>query len=98
RRKLAEIHDFPLPDSLVDRQVEKRLETLRRQAESKGLNPRQLDWGRMRAAQREGAVEELKSTLILREVADKNNLQVGRPEIEAEIRKIAAATRQTPEV
>jgi trigger factor len=87
-----------VPESLVERQIEKRLETIARQIQGKGVNPQSLDWGRMRAAQRDAAVDDVKSTFILEKLASENQIQVDPAEVQKEIQTIATATRQTPEV
>lgn len=99
RSKLAAMHDFPVPDILVDNQVEKRLETFRRQVESQGMNLQgmQLDWNRLRVAQRDGAIEDVKCTLILAKIADVNNIEVDSSDVSAEMQKIAAIAKQPPE-
>lgn len=97
RKKLIELHDFPVPDTLVERQIERRLENIARQIQSQGMNPRQLDWGRMRAAQRDAAIQDVKSSMILEKIAAEEKLEPEQAEVENEIRKIAEATRQTPE-
>jgi trigger factor len=100
REKLAQLHEFPVPDALVDRQVEKRLEAFKRQIAAKNLNPQslELDWARMRAAQRQAAVEDVKSTLILEKIAHENRLEVAAEDVAAEVQKVSAATHQSPEV
>jgi trigger factor len=100
REKLAQLHEFPVPDMLVERQVEKRMEAFKRQIAAKNLNPQslELDWARLRAAQQQGAVADVKSTLILEKIAHENNLAVAAEEVAAEVQKISAATHQSPEV
>ena len=100
RGKLAQLHEFPVPDLLVERQVDKRMEAFKRQIAAKNLNPQSLDldWGRMRAAQRQGAVDDVKSTLILEKIAQENNLTVAPEEVSAEVQKVSAASHQSPEV
>jgi len=100
REKLARLHDFPVPEVMVERQIERRLDAVRRQIESKGMNPRslQVDWGKVRAAQREAAVEDVKSGLILEKIAQENNMEVEEADLQKEIQEIVAATNQAPEV
>ena len=100
RHKLAELHIFPVPEGLVERQVESRLESFRRDLANRGMDPRtqRIDWGRVRAAQRDGAVEDVKGGLILRKIADANDIRVDQSEVAGEIQRIAAAARQAPEV
>jgi len=99
RQQLVALHDFPVPESLVERQIERRLERLRRQLASQGVDPQSLalDWGKVRAAQREGAVEDVKSTFLLEKIAHREQLEPDESEVSREIARIASATRQDPE-
>ena len=98
RKKLVQLHDFPVPEVLVARQTEKRMDRLTRQFEADGLDPKIIDWGAMQAAQRELAEEDVKSSLILERIFEINNLAVANADVEKEIQKIATVTRQSPEV
>lgn len=99
RQKLVELHDFPVPETLVERQIERRLERLRRQITAQGMDPQRLslDWGKIRASQREGAVEDVKSTFILEKIAHREKLEPDDSEVARELEKIAAATQQSAE-
>ena len=99
RQQLVALHDFAVPESLVERQIERRLERLRRQLASQGVDPQSLalDWGKVRAAQREGAVEDVKSTFLLEKIAHREQLEPDESEVSREIARIASATRQDPE-
>ena len=98
KKKLVQLHDFPVPEVLVERQTEKRMDRLTRQIEADGLDPKILDWRAMQSAQRELAEEDVKSSLILEKISEVNNLEVATTEVEKEIQKIAASTRQSREV
>ena len=96
RRTLAETHEFAVPETLVERQIERRLERLRRQIAARGMSPEMLDWGKLRASQQDAARGDVKSTLILEKIAAQENLEVLETEVEQEIEKIAAVAQQTP--
>ena len=97
RQKLVELHDFPVPESMVERQMERRVERLRRQLTAQGvdLESLQMDWKKLRASQQESALQEVKSALILEKIAEKEKIVAEEADIEEEIGKIAAASRQT---
>jgi trigger factor len=96
RKKLVELHDFAVPDSLVERQVERRLDRLRRHLAGQGLNPDRLDWdwGKVRASQREEALEEVKGSLLLERIAEQEAVEVSEADLEREIEALAKATQQ----
>ena len=100
REQLLALHDFSVPDSLVERQIERRMERLRRQLAAQGVDPqsRALDWGKIHAAQRAGAVEDVKSTFLLEKIAHREGLEPDASEVTREIDRIASVTEQNPEV
>ena len=61
---LVEKFQFPVPESLVQDQIDARLERGLRALAAQGMNPeqmRKLDFGRLRVAQRDSAVAEVKT-------------------------------------
>ena len=57
---------------------------------------RKMDMPRLRAGQREGAIREVKASLILEKIAEKEKLEVSDDEVQKEIDAIAKQTQQTP--
>jgi trigger factor len=98
-RKLVEGHEFELPERLVEHQTEHRLESIVRDMMSQGVDPRnpQLDWEKARDSLKEQARYELRSSLLLEEIANEEKIDVSDQEIEDEINALAGASRQTPE-
>ena len=94
RKELNEMHDFPLPDSLVEKQTDRRMDRLRRQLTAQGMGPQLggLDWSKVRTAQREEAEQETKTALILGQIADKENVEVSQADVDEEVEKLASAT------
>lgn len=88
---------FPVPESLVQNQVDARLERGLRALAAQGMRTeemRRLDFDRLREAQRESAINEVKGTLILDRIADVENIQVGDEEVERELQVISLQTRE----
>ncbi|HWX55457.1 MAG TPA: trigger factor [Verrucomicrobiae bacterium] len=93
-------HDFPVPNALVERQVDLRLERGLRALAAQGMSTedmRRMDFQRLRAAQREAAEKEVKSNLLLSRIADAENIQVSDDELEQEVQVLARQMNQTPE-
>ncbi|MBI2820179.1 MAG: trigger factor [Acidobacteria bacterium] len=97
RKKLVELHDFSVPDSLVERQLEKRMDRLRRHLASQGMNPERLawDWNKVRDSQREEAIEEVKGSMILEKIADREAVEVDEAELNREVELLAKALDQS---
>jgi len=98
--ELVRRNQFPVPESLVERQVDVRLERGLRALAAQGLRAedmKKMDLERLRAGQREAALKEVKSSLILEKIADAEKLEVSDAEIEKEIEALATQMKQTPE-
>jgi trigger factor len=98
-RKLTGAHDFELPDSLVEYQSRRLLETTVRDMMQRGMDPRgaEMNWEGMQDVFRARAEEDLRGSLLLERIADAENIEPSDEEVSQEIESIAAATRQTPE-
>ena len=93
---LEDNNQFELPESLVERQLQIRVQRLIRDLSRQGINPQRLDvdWSKIREDQQQQAVRDVKGSLILEYISDKENIAVSDEEIQAEIEKIAAETNR----
>jgi trigger factor len=90
-------YDFPVPESLVQQQVDVRLDRGLRALAAQGMRTedmRNLDFDRLRAAQRVPATSEVKGSLLLDRLADVENVQVEESEVEGELQAIASQMRE----
>ncbi|MGC2743731.1 MAG: trigger factor [Candidatus Angelobacter sp.] len=93
-------HDFPVPRSMVEHQIDLRLERGLRALAAQGMKTedmRRMDFGRLRAGQEEFAVKEVKSSVLLAKIAIKENIQVSDEELNHEIEAMAAQMQQPVE-
>jgi trigger factor len=92
-------NDFELPQSLVERQLQIRGQRLLRDLSRQGIHPERLDvdWGKIQEDQQKQAVRDVKGSLILEYISEKENITVTDAEIDAEIEKIAAETDRPKE-
>jgi trigger factor len=95
---LEDNNDFEVPDSLVEQQLQTRMQRLMRNLTQQGMNPRQLDidWGRIRSDQYEQAVRDVRGLLILEHVAEKEHIAVTDDDVENEVQEMAGQMGQTP--
>ncbi len=97
---LIEKFPFPVPESLVQQQVDARLDRGLRALAQQGMNAdmmRKLDFTRLRAAQRDSAVSEVKTSLLLDRIADAEDLKVTDEEVDHEIYMAALQQREPVE-
>src|ERR1051325_3761614 len=98
-RKLVDAHEFELPERLLAHQTEHRFETVVRDMIKHGIDPRstELDWDKARDTLKEQASFDLRSSLLLEQIADEEKLEVSDQDIDDEIHAIADGSKQTPE-
>ena len=98
--ELIRRNEFEVPEALVDRQIDVRLDRGLRALAAQGMSSehmKKLDFGRLRAGQRDQAVQEVKASLLLEKIADEEKIQVGDDEIDREIEALAKQTNQAPD-
>src|SRR5216683_1489219 len=98
--ELVKRNDFEVPESLVDRQIDLRLERGLRALAAQGMKMedlKKMDLPRLRVGQRDQAVQDVKSSLLLERVADLEKIEAGEDEVNHEIAALAQQTKQTPE-
>jgi len=98
--ELIQGNDFEVPDSLIEQQIDIRLERGLRALAAQGLTAEQMkkmDLNRLRAGQREQAIHDVKAALLLERVAEEENVQVGDDELNRELEALAKQSKQTSE-
>jgi trigger factor len=98
--ELVKRNDFEVPESLVDRQIDLRLERGLRALAAQGMKMedlKKMDLPRLRAGQREQAVQDVKSSLLLERIADLEKISVSNEEMKREIESLARQSKQTSE-
>ena len=98
--ELVRRNDFPIPEAMVDQQIDLRLERGLRALAAQGMRTedmKRMDFGRLRAGQREAAAREVKASLILEQIADGEKIEVSDEEFERELSALAAQSRQNVE-
>ncbi len=89
--KLVEANEFPVPNVFVERQVENRVNERLRALEQQGVDTKsfKLDWQKVLDAQRADATKEVRASLILGRVAEKEAIGVTNDEVDREVNQIA---------
>ena len=98
--ELVKRSEFEVPEALVERQIDVRLERGLRALAAQGMKPediKKMDLNRLRVGQREQALQEVKASLLLDKIAEEEKIEVGDEEINAEIEALATQSKQTPE-
>ena len=98
--ELIQRNDFEVPDSLIEQQIDIRLERGLRALAAQGLTAEQMkkmDLNRLRAGQREQAIHDVRAALLLERVAEEENVQVSDEELNQELEALARQSKQTSE-
>jgi trigger factor len=98
--ELVKRSEFEVPEALVDRQIDVRLERGLRALAAQGMKAediKKMDLNRLRVGQREQALQEVKASLVLDKIAEEEKIEVSDAEIDREIEALATQSKQTPE-
>jgi trigger factor len=97
-KQLAARVPFEIPASLVEREMDRRIEDFARRLMDQNIDPRQagIDWEAFRDSQRDAAREAVAGAIALDEIAHRERLEVTGEEIEREIGRYAEQTGRTP--
>jgi trigger factor len=93
-KQLAARVPFEVPASLIEREIDRRLEDFARRLMEQNIDPRQagVDWQGFRESQRDVSREAVASAIALDEIARREQLQVSEEEVEAEIARYGERT------
>ena len=94
---LVERHDFPVPDLLVNEQINARLQRTAQVFAQQGLDPAKadIDWKQLAESQREAAVRDVKAGLLLERIAEAEAVEPDETEVDAEVERYAQSNRIT---
>ncbi|HKJ71577.1 MAG TPA: trigger factor [Gammaproteobacteria bacterium] len=89
--KLADANDFEVPEQLVDRQLDRMVESHKDQYRQQGLDPEtlQLDTQELRDEFRDTAVRQVKVGLLIPEIARAEDIELSEDEIRSELMRMA---------
>jgi len=97
-KQLSDRVTFDLPPSLVEREMDRRIEEFASRLMQQKVDPRQagIDWGQFRESQREPARASVASALALDEIARREGLTVSAEDVDKEIERFAVRAGRTP--
>jgi trigger factor len=97
-KQLAARVDFEVPPTLLEREIDRRVEEFVRRLIDQQIDPMKtnINWEDFRERQKEAAAEAVRGALVLDEVARRENVTVSHEEVDAEIARYAERTGRTP--
>ena len=96
--QLLRIHEFAVPEIMVEAQLEHKLERMLRQLLAQGIDPRQaqVDWHKLREESRPDAEKEVRASLLLSKIAQAEGLELSEEEVDEMIRGMAQEAHEPP--
>jgi trigger factor len=97
--ELVKQHDFPVPESLVEHQMDVRLERVVRSLAQQGVDPRavNVDWVSLRRKQEDRAKDDVKAELVVDRIATEEKIDVTEEELNHELEHMASHNGQSAE-
>jgi trigger factor len=97
-KQLATRVPFDVPASMIERELDRRLEEFARRLMDQRVDPRQagIDWNAFRESQRDVARDHVAAALALDEVTRREKLEATEEEIAREVERYAERTGRTP--
>ena len=97
--EIVKLHDFPVPQSLVEHQMDVRLERVVRSLAQQGVDPRavNIDWVSLRKRNEDRAKDDVKAELIVDRIATAENIDVTEEEVEHELQHLGGHSNESAE-
>ena len=89
-------HDFPVPEVYVERQIEAQVTQQFRELADRGIDPAKLkiDWAKLKESQRTKAVHDVKGSLLIDKIAEREAINTTNDEVDHEVQRIAKQERE----
>jgi trigger factor len=96
--ELVKLHEFPVPEALVEAQLDRKLENSLTRLIAQGIDPRSIDvdWQKVREESRSTAEKDVRGALILEKIAEAEKIEVSEAEVDEVIREMAEERREPP--
>lgn len=94
--RLIEAHDFPVPEAYIERQIEAQVEQQFHELAERGVDPSKLkiDWAKLKEANRPKALREVKASLLVDKIAERESIHATNDEVDREVQRIAKQERE----
>ncbi len=97
--QLIERTSFEVPDVLVEERIDDKIRGLAYNLTAQGVDPSKanIDWSKVRGEVRQEAEKEVRTNMILLEIARRETIEVSSKELDDEMRRLADSTNQPQE-
>ncbi|MBM3766114.1 MAG: trigger factor [Acidobacteria bacterium] len=93
---LTALYDFPIPQAFVDQQADSIIESRLRGLADQGIDPRalNLDFAKLRESQYERATKDVRASLLLEKICQRESIHTTQEEVDTEVQRIARQQRE----
>ena len=97
--KLIEGSEFEIPSALVESKIDERLKDFAGRLLSQGISPEKvdIDWAAYRESMRPDSERDVRATLLLEQIAEKEGIAVSKEEVDKEIETLSETHSQPVE-
>lgn len=94
--KLVDAHDFAVPDAYIDQQIKTNVENQLRSLVAQGMDTKdlKLDWQKVRETQKDRAERDVKASLLLDKIGEREAIGATQEEVDREVQRIARQQRE----
>jgi trigger factor len=94
--KLIDAHEFAVPEAYVERQIESQLTQRIQELKERGVDPAKLkiDWSQLKESQRPKATRDVKGSLLIDKIADRESINATNDEVDHEVQRIAKQAKE----
>lgn len=92
--QLVDAHEFPVPETLVQRNIQAQVERGLRSLAEQGVDPTKLrlDWKKIQETEQPRSVRQIKAELILNRIAAEEHIRATQEEVDRQVQQFARQT------
>ncbi len=90
--KIVEGYDFPLPETMVENELKKRIEQYEMDLRIKGVEPDQEELEKKKEELKDAVEKDLRLMYVLKKIAEKEGLEVTRGDVEEKLEDMSKRT------
>ena len=88
---LVDLHDFPVPETLVEQHIRSGVERSLRSLADRGMDPTKLrlDWKKIQEVEQPRSIREIKASLLLDKISAEEHLHATQEEVDRQVQALA---------
>lgn len=93
---LVQSNEFSVPEAYLDKQIENQVRVQLGSLAAEGVDPSKikLDWAKVKENQRDKALRNVRASLLLEKIAEREGIHATKDEVDRELQRIARQERE----